>query len=185
MLGAIQFLEAPSLDPRVWTHLIITVTVPYLVGLLIKVNNEAIAERNRSVATAVALEERERLNRIVHDGVLQVLAMVAREGHELGPRGKMLALLARKQEDQLRTTLQDKHVDVTKGEYLDADTTDLTTMLEKHQSKTVTVSTMAGHVSMTTDRAKELDRVITEVLSNVFKGSMPNPGSCWKKRKAK
>lgn len=177
VLGAIQFLEAPSLDPRVWTHLIITVTVPYLVGLLIKVNNEAIAERNRSVATAVALEERERLNRIVHDGVLQVLAMVAREGHELGPRGKMLALLARKQEDQLRTTLQDKHVDVTKGEYLDADTTDLTTMLEKHQSKTVTVSTMAGHVSMTTDRAKELDRVITEVLSNVFKHAGVNAKS--------
>ncbi len=95
--------------------------------------------------------------------------MVAREGNELGPRGKMLAVLARKQEDQLRATLQDKRVDVAHGGFLDVDVTDITTMLEKHQSRTVTVSTMAGELPMAAPRAKELDAVVTEVLSNVFK----------------
>lgn len=169
VIGIVSLFGALSPDPRSWSLLLILVAVPYLVGMLQRVNEEAIAERDRSVARAVALEERERLNRIVHDGVLQVLAMVAREGHELGPRGRMLAVLARKQEDQLRATLQDKQVRLGEAEPLGQDMTDLTTMLERHQSCTVTVSTMAGQVAMPTERAKELDRVITEVLSNVFK----------------
>lgn len=167
LIGVVSMLEALTSDPRSWSLVLILVAVPYLVGMLQRVNQQAIAERDRSLARAVALEERERLNRIVHDGVLQVLAMVAREGHELGPRGRMLAVLARKQEDHLRATLQDKQVRL--DEHLGADMTDLTTMLERHQSRTVTVSTMAGQVAMGTERARELDRVITEVLSNVFK----------------
>jgi len=168
-LGLAQFVQAPALAPRAWSDMLFMIAIPYFVGLGVTGLSRTVAERNRSFATAVALEERERLNRIVHDGVLQVLAMVAREGNELGPRGKMLAVLARKQEDQLRVTLQDKHVEVSRGGFLDAGMTDVTTMLEKHQSTTVTVSTMAGQVNMPTARANELDSVITEVLSNVFK----------------
>lgn len=168
-LAAVQFIQAPSLAPRAWSDGLLMAAIPYFVGVLVNQLNTTIGERDRNFATAAALEERERLNRIVHDGVLQVLAMVAREGSELGPRGKMLAVLARKQEDQLRTTLQDRTVDVAQGGFLDASVTDITTMLEKHQSPTVTVSTMAGQVHMASGRAKELDAVITEVLSNVFK----------------
>ena len=129
-----------SLAPRAWSDGLLMAAIPYFVGVLVNQLNTTIGERDRNFATAAALEERERLNRIVHDGVLQVLAMVAREGSELGPRGKMLAVLARKQEDQLRTTLQDRTVDVAQGGFLDASVTDITTMLEKHQSPTVTVS---------------------------------------------
>ncbi len=168
-LAAVEFLQAPGLQPRAWSDGLLMVAIPCFVGALVYQLNTTIADRDRSFATAAALEERERLNRIVHDGVLQVLAMVAREGNELGPRGKMLAVLARKQEDQLRTTLQDRHVDVAGGGFLDASVTDITTMLEKHQSRTITVSTMAGQVHMASARAKELDAVIVEVLSNVFK----------------
>lgn len=169
ILGLLQFVQAPSVAARAWSDLLVACAVPFLMGLLIEQLDLTISERDRNFATAAALEERERLNRILHDGVLQVLAMVAREGNELGPRGKMLAVLARKQEDQLRVTLQDRKVDVVHGGFLDPDKTDITTMLEKHQSRTVTVSTMAGEVNMASARATELDRVITEVLSNVFK----------------
>lgn len=168
-VGALSFLQAPSVAPRAWSDMILMTAIPYFVGLLMRQLSITIQQRDRNFATAAALEERERLNRIVHDGVLQVLAMVAREGNELGPRGKMLAVLARKQEDQLRATLQDKRVDVAHGRFLKADTTDITTMLDKHQSRSVTVSTMAGELAMASPRAKELDAVITEVLSNVFK----------------
>lgn len=169
LIGAAQFGQAPALTPRAWSDMLLMVAIPYFIGLLINELTRTESERDRNFATAVALEERERLNRIVHDGVLQVLAMVAREGNELGPRGKMLAVLAHKQEDQLRATLQDRRVDVIGGDYLDVALTDVTTMLEKHQSRNITVSTMAGHVNMATPRAKELDAVVTEVLSNVFK----------------
>lgn len=173
-VGLVQFLQAPALAPRSWSDVLLMAAIPYFVGLMINQLSTTITERDRNFATAAALEERERLNRIVHDGVLQVLAMVAREGNELGPRGKMLARLALKQEDQLRVILQDRQVDVLHGGYLDATMTDITTMLEKHQSSFVTVSTMAGQVNMVSARAEELDAVITEVLSNVRKHAGKN-----------
>lgn len=173
-IGLAHFLQAPSLAPRAWTDVLLLAAIPYFVGFLVNTLNESITERDLNFATAAALTERERLNRIVHDGVLQLLAMVAREGSELGPRGQMLAMLARKQEDQLRSTLQDKSVDVAAGGHLDASLTDLTTMLERHQGPRVTVSTMAGELNMETSRAKEVDRVITEVLSNVAKHAGPD-----------
>ncbi len=174
LFGVAQFLQAPSLDPRAWSDVLIMAALPYFVGAFVVQLADSVKDRDRILATAAALAERERLNRIVHDGVLQLLAMVAREGSELGPRGQMLAVLARKQEDQLRATLQDKTVDVTAGGTLDVDRTDLTTMLERHQNNRITVSTMADEIYMEAGRAKELDRVITEVLSNVVKHAGPN-----------
>ena len=41
-------------------------------------------ELERAVRLSAALEERERLSRQVHDGVVQVLALVAKRGRELG-----------------------------------------------------------------------------------------------------
>ena len=168
-----QARTAPSVAPRAWGDVLLMAAIPYFIGLLVEQLSATIAERDRNLSTLAALEERERLNRIVHDGVLQVLAMVAREGNELGPRGRLLASLALRQEDQLRATLQDRSVDLVGGGLLDTDKTDVTIMLEKHQSDTVTVSTMAGQLNMAASRADELDRVISEVLANVGKHAGP------------
>ncbi|WP_341729112.1 ATP-binding protein [Brooklawnia sp.] len=173
LVGSVQFLQAPSLAPRAWGDVLLMAAIPTFIGLVVRQLSSAIADRDRNLATVAALEERERLNRIVHDGVLQVLAMVAREGAELGPRGQLLASLALRQEDQLRATLQDRRVDIQGGGFLDVNTTDVTIMLEKHQSDTVTVATMAGQLNMADARAKELDRVISEVLANVSKHAGP------------
>lgn len=173
LVGTAQFLQAPSVAPRAWGDVLLMAAIPYFIGLLVEQLSATIAERDRNLSTLAALEERERLNRIVHDGVLQVLAMVAREGNELGPRGRLLASLALRQEDQLRATLQDRSVDLVGGGLLDTDKTDVTIMLEKHQSDTVTVSTMAGQLNMAASRADELDRVISEVLANVGKHAGP------------
>lgn len=56
--------------------------VGYLVGSL----QEMATERDRAERDAAAAAERARLARAVHDGVLQVLALVQRRGPELGPR---------------------------------------------------------------------------------------------------
>lgn len=168
---AVQF---PLTSMVGWTQLGLILIVSLFVGNMTRLLNESQAERDASLATAAALAERERLNRIVHDGVLQVLALVEREGPELGPRGRLLSTLARAQEGKLRAMLQDKNVDVTAGETLRHDnTTDIATMLERHQSDTVTVSTMAGEVRMETPRAAELNAAVTEVLSNVMKHAGP------------
>ena len=52
-----------------------------------------------------AAAERDRLGRSIHDGVLQVLALVQREGQDLGGHAGELAALAGQQEVALRTLL--------------------------------------------------------------------------------
>jgi signal transduction histidine kinase len=60
------------------------------------------AEQIRHEATTA---ERDRLGRSIHDGVLQVLALVQRQGPGLGARGSELAALAGEQEAALRGLL--------------------------------------------------------------------------------
>ena len=52
-----------------------------------------------------AAAERDRLGRSIHDGVLQVLALVQREGQDLGGHAGELAALAGQQEVALRSLL--------------------------------------------------------------------------------
>lgn len=75
--------------------------VGYLCGSL----QEMAAQRDAAQRTAALAEERARLARAVHDGVLQVLAMVQRKGPVLGPEGAELGRLAGEQETSLRTLI--------------------------------------------------------------------------------
>lgn len=68
----------------------------------------AVASERRlaeAVRLAAATRERERLARGIHDGVLQVLALVRRRGTELGGAAGELAVLAGEQEIALRTLI--------------------------------------------------------------------------------
>lgn len=165
-VGLGKVIAGPVADVRAYSSLVILLITTVGVGMFVELLISSIHERDKALATAAALDERERLNRIVHDGVLQVLALVEREGPGLGPRGRRLALLAREQENRLRALLQDKSVD------LDNDfgpLRDVLAMLDSHASSTVTVSTMAEHVLVGSEIAEELDAVVTEILTNVVK----------------
>ncbi len=74
----------------------------YTSGLL----KEMAAARDRAERQAAAAAERARLARVVHDGVLQVLALVQRRGLELGGEAAELGRLAGEQEVALRTLVQ-------------------------------------------------------------------------------
>ncbi len=62
--------------------------------------------RDRAEREAAAASERARLARAVHDGVLQVLALVQRRGADLGPAGADLGRLAAEQETTLRALIR-------------------------------------------------------------------------------
>lgn len=151
----------------------ITYTVLLLalcVGILVSQIRSTITEREAERIKLAALSERERLSRIVHDGALQVLALVEREGPTLGPRGRRLASLARECESQLRIHLQDR--DVT-GVDVD-ESVDLASTLAMYSTAKVTVSTMAGEVLVPRSIVEEIEGTLQEILLNVEKHAGPD-----------
>lgn len=143
----------------------VTIVLTASLGLLISQFRTTIIEQERERMRSAALDERERLSRIVHDGALQVLALVEREGASLGPRGARLASLARESEAQLRSYLLDREI---RG-LDDPEGVDLAAALDKYQSARVTVSTMAGIVMAPRSLVDEVEMALTEILQNVAK----------------
>lgn len=88
-----------------------------IVGFMVESLVRMAADRDAAQREAAAAAERSRLARAVHDGVLQVLALVQRRGAELGGDGAELGRLAGEQETALRTLIreQDAVVSVRSG----------------------------------------------------------------------
>lgn len=166
IVGVATWLLNPSVDPQAWGPSFLAVIIVAGAGALVSQFLRTIAEREETQVKAVALAERERLSRIVHDGALQVLALVERQGPEFGPRGLRLAALARESEAQLRGLLQDREVT---HQISDEDTEDLAAALDRYASATVTVSTMAGSVELPRAVVFELEAVLRETLKNSAK----------------
>lgn len=76
--------------------------VGYLTGSL----QQMAEERDRAERVAATAAERARLARAVHDGTLQVLALVQRRAGELGPHAAELGRLAGEQERGLRRLIR-------------------------------------------------------------------------------
>ncbi|WP_020573392.1 MacS family sensor histidine kinase [Actinopolymorpha alba] len=77
-----------------------------VVGYTSQLIREAAAERARATELAARTAERERLARVVHDGVLQVLTYVQRRGTEIGGDAAALAAAAAEQEERLRALIR-------------------------------------------------------------------------------
>lgn len=167
-VAGILELVTPSFEPILWSWVVVYGLLGAGVGVLGNLLLASMGERDRAFAETASLGERERLNRIVHDGVLQVLALMEREGPGLGPRGVTLAALAREQESRLRVLLLDRSVGLPT-----TDEVDVTAMLDRHESSTVTVSAMAERVIVSSREALEIDAVVTEILANVVKHAGP------------
>lgn len=173
LIVVIEFFLAPSADPTAWGTLIALVLAAAGLGWTVDQLRHTTNESAQVHATAAAMAERQRLARIVHDGVLQVLAMVEREGSQLGPRGALLARHAHEQEAALRSLIQDKDLTVDSRDPKDMTHRNFSVLLDRHASSTVTVSTPADPLLLVSERAAELDAAISEALNNVAKHAGP------------
>jgi signal transduction histidine kinase len=100
----------------------------------------------------------------VHDGVLQVLALVQRRGRELGGDAAELGRLAGEQERELRRLIRVQEAVATRQ----PDMVDLVSELTRlERSGTVTVSTPASPVALPAATARELLAVARACLDNV------------------
>lgn len=111
---------------------------------------------------AATAEERERLARAVHDGVLQVLAMVQRRGTEPDSGMHDLARLAGEQESALRSLVRTGRRPVARTE----GRADLVAAVDALSSATVTVATPARAVHASAELVEEVVAVVRACLAN-------------------
>jgi len=141
-----------------------------IVGFMVESLQRMAAERDRAQRDAAAAAERARLARAVHDGVLQVLGLVQRRGHELGGAAAELGRLAGEQEVALRTLIREQDR-VATG---DAGRTDLAAALVHLERRPGVDVVTAGAVELPAEVAAELVAVVGACLDNVHRHVGPD-----------
>lgn len=135
--------------------------VGYMCGSL----QQMASERDQAQRTAAAARERARLARAVHDGVLQVLALVQRRGSELGGDGAELGRLAGEQEAALRTLIRTQDAAVTEPVTVTVDLADVLGRLGTRPG--VEVALPGGLVEVPSQVGAELEAAVDACLDNV------------------
>lgn len=141
--------------------IVIELAVGLAVGMAAQTARRAHADLERAARLSASIEERERLSRQVHDGAIQVLALVARRGREIGGETARLAELAGEQERALRRLVSAREAGPP-----DAATTDLGALLRRRASDRVSVSVPADPVLLDSAVADELFAAVCNALDN-------------------
>jgi signal transduction histidine kinase len=144
---------------------VIELAVGLAIGMAAQTARRAHAELERATRLAAALEERERLSREVHDGAIQVLALMSRRGREIGGEAAELAELAGEQERALRR-LVSAGATVPDAASPHA-AVDIGAELRRRASDRVSVSLPADPVLLDADAAAELTAAVVNALDNV------------------
>ncbi|WP_036554134.1 MacS family sensor histidine kinase [Nocardioides insulae] len=164
VLAVTDLVVRPEVGQAEYGHAFLLVIGGPIVGYMCASLQRLAAERDRAERSAAAAEERARLARAVHDGVLQVLALVQRRGKELGGEAAELGVLADRQERQLRALIQAQDaVDSTGPGSVDL-VTELVGLERDHR---VTVSTPGTPVALPVATAREIVAATRSCLENV------------------
>ncbi|WP_433609372.1 MacS family sensor histidine kinase [Dactylosporangium sp. CA-139114] len=123
--------------------------------------------RAEQIRREAAEAERNRLARPIHDGVLQVLALMQRHGNELGGAGPQLATLAGEQEQALRNLLSGGPIAPA------ANRLDVRATLTALASPTIEVAAPAEPVLLPADASTELTAAVQAALDNVRRHAGP------------
>ncbi|MBT2393780.1 MacS family sensor histidine kinase [Streptomyces maoxianensis] len=154
------------------------------IGYVVEVARASERTLARALEIEAATRERERLARDIHDGVLQVLAMVQRRGTALGGEAEELGRMAGEQEVALRTLVSSGLVPTTRASEdaslgavvrtVDVDDPpgggqphDLRSLLARHAGSKVTLSEPGAPVLLPAAAAAELGAAVSAALDNV------------------
>lgn len=148
-------------------NIVLLLVAGAVVGYLVGLARRGEAALGRALALEAATRERERLARGIHDGVLQVLALVGRRGAELGGDAASLGRLAAEQEQALRALVASAPEPVAVDGATGVLDVDLRGLLTSYASSVVTVSTPGTPVLVAQARARELAAAVGAALSNV------------------
>jgi signal transduction histidine kinase len=146
-----------------------------IIGFLVESLQLMAAERDRAQRSAAAAVERARLARAVHDGVLQVLALVQRRGAELGGEAAELGRLAGEQEVALRALIRAQDAVVPTPDDAMVDLAAALAALATRRG--VQVATPGAPVEVPRATAAELVGAVGACLDNVTRHVGPDASS--------
>jgi signal transduction histidine kinase len=152
-----------SIDLARNATIVIEVAVGLAIGLAAQTARRAHAELQRAALLSASVAERERLARQVHDGVIQVLALVSKRGREIGGATTELAVLAGEQESALRRLVSNTDLPRDDCPAL----VDIRTALSRQAGDRVVVSVPGTPVLLAAAVAAELQAAATNALDNV------------------
>ncbi|MGI9157692.1 MAG: MacS family sensor histidine kinase [Marmoricola sp.] len=156
-----------SFDQTTYGNIFLLLLGGPIVGFLSGLLQQMARERDRAERAAAAAAERARLARVVHDGVLQVLALVQRRGTELGGEAAELGRLAGGQELALRALVQTQEASYDEGGTGERDLAQLLTALATRTSPRVDVAVPGGPVLLSRPVAEEVVALVRACLHNV------------------
>ena len=165
--GAVTIYVHDGWDGNTLFNIFLIVLAATVAAYVSRLALHAEAELAAATALRAATAERERLARNIHDGVLQVLALVQRRGREAGGEAAELARLAGAQEAALRA-LVTSGPGATDDDAAGADgRVDLIARLAALRAHDVTVSVPAGPILLPAAVAHELVAATVAALDNV------------------
>ena len=165
LLGGVDVLGREDIDQTNYGNVFLLLIGGPIVGFMCASLQRMAVERDEAERWAAAAAERARLARVVHDGVLQVLALVQRRGAEIGGEATALARLAGEQESALRTLIRSQDT-------LDSASTEGTLDLASRLGRLavrpgVQVATPGRRVHLPAAAVAELVAVVAACLDNI------------------
>ncbi len=161
LLSAAALMARGELTRSTGNNIVLMILAGAVTGYAVDLFRRSEEALQQAARMEAATRERERLSRSIHDGVLQVLALVQRRGPELGGEGVELGKLADEQQQALRGLLVGQPGAPTGGR------TDVAALINDLASSTVAVATPAGPVWLASGDAAELDAAVSACLDNV------------------
>lgn len=164
VVGAANLLVHGRLTQNTFSSLVLLLLLGGVGGYLVRLAVDSEARLSRAVELQAATQERERLARRIHDGVLQALTLIHRRGLELGGDARVLADLAAQQERELRRLIARRSEPGPAGA---VDVREVVSRLADEADVLVDVSAPATPVLLPTAVADELCAAVAQALDNV------------------
>ena len=165
-------------------NIVLVVLLGGLIGLAVDLARTGLEREEQVLLERERLHERERIARVVHDGVLQSLAYIHRRGDEIGGDAAELSVIAAEQERSLRRFVSGtgapdcrRPADLRGVEGAEVD---LRMLLTAHERPDVVVAVPADPVVVDRLVAVEVDAAVAAALDNVARhaGRARTPGCC-------
>jgi signal transduction histidine kinase len=185
LVGVANVVQRGAFSRDTLHNVLLVCIASIAIGYVVEVARASERTLARALEIEAATRERERLARDIHDGVLQVLAMVQRRGTALGGEAAELGRMAGEQEVALRTLVAGGLVpashaseDASQGALVRAvdepddlpgssTPCDLRSLLAPHAGARVSFAEPGAPVPLPPAAAKELAAAVSAALDNV------------------